>query len=80
MPSPFKRCLSHACMRALLLPLLCLPVQAPEVISGGSATAASDAFSFGVVMWELLTFRLPWEGTLTWQVPNVVFGLCMLGR
>ena len=64
-------------MRALLLPLLCLPVQAPEVISGGSATAASDAFSFGVVMWELLTFRLPWEGTLTWQV-RISATLCLL--
>ncbi|PRW58265.1 Serine threonine- kinase CTR1 [Chlorella sorokiniana] len=34
---------------------------APEVLAGGAATAASDTFAFGVVMWELLTWRTPWE-------------------
>ncbi|KAI7842018.1 hypothetical protein COHA_004219 [Chlorella ohadii] len=33
---------------------------APEVLSGGSATAASDVYSFGLVLFELLTWRFPW--------------------
>lgn len=37
--------------------------QAPEVLEGGRATAASDVFSFGVVMYEALLWRLPWAGT-----------------
>lgn len=28
-------------------------LQAPEVLSGGALTPASDSFSFGVVMWEV---------------------------
>lgn len=27
--------------------------QAPEVLAGGPATAASDVFSLGVVLWEV---------------------------
>jgi serine/threonine protein kinase len=43
---------------------------APEVLMGHSATAASDVFSFGVVLWELLTWQLPWdsEGKNAFQV------------
>ena len=43
---------------------------APEVLTGHSATAASDVFSFGVVLWELLTWQLPWdsEGKNAFQV------------
>jgi serine/threonine protein kinase len=32
---------------------------APETILGKGATKASDVFSFGVVLWELLTWRVP---------------------
>lgn len=49
--------------------------QAPEVLSGARPTAASDAFSYGVVLWELLTWRLPWDTTaLTWQIAAAVAG------
>jgi serine/threonine protein kinase len=43
---------------------------APEVLGGKSPTAASDVFSFGVVMWELLTWKLPWSDTPT--VLNII--------
>jgi serine/threonine protein kinase len=33
---------------------------APEVVEGGQATTASDVFSFGLVLFELLTWALPW--------------------
>ena len=49
---------------ARLPPLL----QAPEVLTGAHATAASDVFSFGVVLWELITLTLPWEGCNPFQV------------
>lgn len=46
--------------------------QAPECLEGGRATAASDIFSFGIVLFELLTWKLPWAGTgmSQFQVPR----------
>lgn len=41
---------------------------APEILNGGRATAASDVFSFGLVLYEMLTWRLPWEGKTAFEV------------
>lgn len=41
---------------------------APEVLEGETATPASDVFSFGVVMWEMLTWETPWGKSNTYVV------------
>jgi hypothetical protein len=33
---------------------------APELLDGQQATPAADVFAFGVVMWEVLTWDIPW--------------------
>lgn len=47
---------------------------APEVILGNNFTKAGDVFSFGVVMWELLTWQRPWEaeGLNSFQIMNSI--------
>ncbi|RIB21886.1 kinase-like domain-containing protein, partial [Gigaspora rosea] len=35
-----------------------LPYMAPELLSGGSYTKASDVFSFGIIMWEISSGRI----------------------
>lgn len=50
---------------------------APEVIKGEAPTLAGDVFSFGVVLWELLTWQLPWGGALNpFQVGRGAGGPC----
>lgn len=34
----------------------------PEQIEGGSLTAATDIYAFGMVIYEMVTGRLPYEG------------------
>lgn len=45
---------------------------APEVLAGEKPTMAADAFSFGVVLWELLTWEIPWSKENPWTVVSVV--------
>lgn len=41
---------------------------APEVMQQQPATTASDVFSFGLVLFELLAWRLPWVHMTPFQV------------
>ncbi|KAL4457287.1 hypothetical protein ABPG75_012152 [Micractinium tetrahymenae] len=45
---------------------------APEIVTGGSATPASDVYSFGIVMWEMMTWKLPFGGHNPWTVLNLL--------
>ncbi|XP_078429220.1 putative serine/threonine-protein kinase SIS8 isoform X2 [Wolffia australiana] len=45
---------------------------APELIRNEPFSEKCDLFSFGVIMWELCTFRRPWEGISPVQVIHLV--------
>ena len=45
---------------------------APEVLSGGAANLDTDVFAFGVILWELLVWQLPWGPSNPWVVVNQV--------
>ncbi|KAL6750590.1 kinase-like domain-containing protein [Haematococcus lacustris] len=41
---------------------------APEVLRTGRSSKAADIFSFGIIMWELLTWQVPYTGYYSVQV------------
>ena len=45
---------------------------APEILAGRGYTFSSDVYSFGIILWEFLTWRVPWHEFGPWQV-------CVLG-
>ncbi|KAG2422828.1 hypothetical protein HXX76_015770 [Chlamydomonas incerta] len=38
--------------------------QSPEYLEGKEYATATDVFSFGVVLWEVVTLQTPWESEL----------------
>lgn len=45
---------------------------APEVLRNEPANEKCDVYSFGVILWELTTTRIPWEGLNPMQVVGAV--------
>lgn len=45
---------------------------APEVLGEGIYSKASDVYSFGIILWEILTFERPWSRLSAWQVMHAV--------
>ena len=45
---------------------------APEVLEGKHPIKASDVYSFGIVMWEMLTYKLPWAQLSMYAIPGRV--------
>ena len=41
---------------------------APEILAGRGYTFSSDVYSFGIILWEFLTWRVPWHEYGPWQV------------
>lgn len=45
---------------------------APELMEGKAPTPASDIFAFGIIMWEMLTWQLPWANIQPWNIIGMV--------
>ena len=51
---------------------------APEVVAGKSYDRAADVYSFGIILWELATWRIPWEDLGPWQASTPLLHTCTL--
>jgi serine/threonine protein kinase len=40
----------------------------PEVVAEGRYSKQADVYSFGIVLWELLTWQEPWAGVNSFQI------------
>ncbi|MCU0499096.1 MAG: tetratricopeptide repeat protein [Anaerolineae bacterium] len=54
------------------IPAGTLPYMAPELLLGGSPSVSSDLFAVGVMIYELLTGRHPFEKEHSWQTMNAI--------
>lgn len=44
------------------------PLLLPQVLAGGAASLTSDVYAFGLVLWELLAWQIPFHDFILWKV------------
>lgn len=44
---------------------------APELLHGGEITPKADVFSFGIILWEMMSGKHPYEGCTVFQVEDL---------
>ena len=44
----------------------------PEILRGGKYECPSDVYSFGILMWEMMTGRIPYKDFSTAQIIGMV--------
>lgn len=49
---------------------------APEFLRGEPSNEKADVYSFGVILWELVTMQQPWSGLNPPQVNVIVKFIC----
>ena len=45
---------------------------APEILKGGKYDCPSDVYSFGILMWEMMTSQIPYKDYSTAQIIGMV--------
>ena len=50
---------------------MCCRWIAPEVLAGSHYDRAADVYAFGVILWEILTWQVPWDDLGPWQVSAI---------
>lgn len=45
---------------------------APEILRGEKYTTSADVYSFGVILWEMLTSDIPWKGRSQAHITGMV--------
>ena len=46
---------------------------APEVLDDEDATCKADGYSFAIIVWEIMTTKVPWEGL---TIPQIIRKVC----
>ena len=64
----------NAVSKALTASVGTVTYSAPELIQGNEYDASVDVYSFGVILWEMVTGQVPWNGL---QTPQVIYKVVM---
>ena len=47
------------------------------MLAGSHYGKAADVYAFGIILWEVLTWQVPWDDLGPWQVQPYPLGGCL---